>query len=964
MASTDGNPITPLAPGEHILMSMDEIENLGDWEFLCRITGMSPYIADRKKAKAFADIVKSISVRNDSELEMVYDSYINNVQNGTMSLDNAISEYSNELRNCLKSEDYYSTLHVGPEKRTVFIDPVGLDNDEKFRADDYNINAMTTYITQFLEEDEPTYDVLEEMTDRVLRDGWGKKPSISYEQAANMESWELLCAVTGFEADPNSSEDVTKLLTGIYVDKKNLADLLDLGDEVSFETIELFADAVRNALKPVEEGAVQPSLTVRPTITVTEVSAEAPVNEAQERVAEAPAEEHTSAETHEEEHSVPQAEAPEEEHNVPQAEAPEEEEISNHDRIVERGIGLYDVEALRTKDISKGIEFISDLTGVELSSDSTWEECKQALDKIIINGRSAEDFLGVANEPQDMSTIENKVIPRLTDVINGVFNGTDHKGNAQNRTYVLIKEDNGDIRPLKRDTESLSYAADENTASERLEDVKDRLLTKEEIRSYCRNAIAGASQEKGDKYTAEGYKARDNMFEILGNGYLFPEYGRENYDGYGNKQTKAAVYISELKNMTNEELLRSHEEYEAAVAQARASVNYRKELAAAKKSIAAENSSLTLEEINERADKLVTKNYIFNNIKESPETRRDPSEPDKGFKLLEQNKELERRMNCSIIANEGMDLEAKIDAIRKQNLDNYNKYQREKLTRESGQLHEAAVTGAEEYNRAAVVYAKQLNNEQISESEKAMLKNSKPDLKFSFDDLSDSYSLIRAIRRKEPDINMDNIYIGDKSIRELTGIQGSLSALSQEELRNAANSPAFQQVAADFRRMVHSMEWEKDPAGRAIIPPIAFKTPAGMTAFEITEGKIPEAKPEVKPLTSRQRRFFRQSTIDANDAAVKEYIDSVNAVERRINENSSLAYLNDALRINMKAAGGTALTASEAEFANKNKLSVENSAVHRTALPELEGTRSTANNLGITAPVRERTITAPDMNLS
>ncbi len=230
------------------------------------------------------------------------------------------------------------------------------------------------------------------------------------------------------------------------------------------------------------------------------------------------------------------------------------------------------------------------------------------------------------------------------------------------------------------------------------------------------------------------------------------------------------------------------------------------------------------------------------------------------------------------------------------------------------------------------------------------------DVRFSVDDMASGYDIMLAIRSKEPEINVDNLYISGRSVREITGFKGdNLSDYSPDELKNSRAIPSFDAISFSFNRLTDTKQWGKESSsGKTVLPAIVIKTDGEFIAPIITEGKLPELAPEAKPLSGLRRIFASRDAIDENQIAMIEYEKSVSQREKMIAINSGLDYINEASRIYAKTANGAELTAKEREFIDKGNINMPNSAVRRINLSELNKSRPSANNdIGLTAKIAE-----------
>ncbi len=241
------------------------------------------------------------------------------------------------------------------------------------------------------------------------------------------------------------------------------------------------------------------------------------------------------------------------------------------------------------------------------------------------------------------------------------------------------------------------------------------------------------------------------------------------------------------------------------------------------------------------------------------------------------------------------------------------------------------------------------------------------DVRFSVDDMASSHTIMLAIRAKEPEINVDNLFISGRSVREITGFKGeSLSDYSPDELKNSRAIPDFDAISYSFNRLTDTKQWGRDSSGKTVIPAIVIKTENGFVAPIITEGKLPELAPEAKPLSGLRRIFANRDAIEENQIAMIEYEKSVSEREKMIAVNRGLEYINEASRIYAKSANKVELTAEEKEFINKGNINMPSAAVRRINLSELSSNRQSANNdIGLTArsPEADKKAQQKDMGM-
>ncbi len=611
---------------------------------------------------------------------------------------------------------------------------------------------------------------------------------------------------------------------------------------------------------------------------------------------------------------------------------------NSYEMFLQKGITLDDFNEFKPdpqadaeEKMKKGIGLLSKLTGVKLSENCTYDQCKAALDKLIINDKSAYDFFSLSDEPKDMTTIQNKVIPDLTNAVESMFKGTDTKGYAQNKTFIFIKRDNGEAVPIKLSTEELSAELAENLSSAReakldKDGITDnRLMTQSEVRKIIMSDSLG-----------ELFKAPDNTGINYGGDNDSPDTAQEQPDTAQQEITDPdAAYIDNIQNLPNSQLLNDFYSL------------YMKEASDSKIPFSPEillnipdENGMTGESQEEENSREAIENHVLN----SPN----------GYKLKTIKEEIERRVTFSVNSQYGS-IGRRIESLLNQNLENYNNRQKEINTG----YYETLKPNAEKYNQAADTYANMLNNNVIEigrENLKDLSKNI-PNLELSFDDISDNVTFLNAIKRNGPNVDIDNIYMDidgeKKSLREVTGIKGELTDQNIKIISHSANiNSNITKVREAFVKMAHPDEWETAPNGTKKIPFVGIKTGAGYLPVQMTYGEELEAKPEVKTFPDWRKRISRQSTIDANEAAVAEYKKSVHDKEKREKENKSLYDLNNALRINARAASGKELDSDDKYFIDRNHINVPNPLVQNTSLSVLQG--GNTNTSGLTQAVIER----------
>ncbi len=564
----------------------------------------------------------------------------------------------------------------------------------------------------------------------------------------------------------------------------------------------------------------------------------------------------------------------------------------------------FDPKASPQENSRKGFMLLSMLSATNINENSLSEDYKNALDKIVINGKTARDYFGIGDTPTKEDIIG--VMPKLTNVMNVVFNGKDINGNTAEKPYISLKEDNRLI-PLMLNTNHIGEnfvpeAENENTPPEK---ISSRIVTRDEVKKYIKdqyyNKLASEMDSKGDQYT------------INKNAPI--------------KTDKTAYKAS------NQYIIQCSNLYDEIAATCRKNdVYYPRHMEQEINRLKQEMPEKSENDIRNLADKNVVEGYIKQNF----------------ISIYNGKKEFIRRTAILMHKDGIRDLNTVIDDIIEKNIDNHNKYMKHEMPEEFK-------SEAENYNKMASVYAKTLNNEPSADAGK---REANPTFCFSIDDISSDKAFIKALRDKEPSITLDDIYIGKKNLREITGITGNLKdrSLDSPEL----NSEVFSEIAENFRLMSNPFKWQKNPSGKVEMPFIGIKTAVGMVAPVITPGVVPEIKPEVKPLTGFQRFFSRASTVEKNMRDVEEYEESRALAKDISSKNNALKNVNEATRIYARAYNGQELTERERAFVTKFKINVPGSHVRETSLTELAaGDNSVERNApGLTQPV----IKSPEIN--
>ncbi len=638
-------------------------------------------------------------------------------------------------------------------------------------------------------------------------------------------------------------------------------------------------------------------------------------------------------------------------------------EASLLSRWLNRGIDM------KTYDSVKGIALLSQLTGTELNGENrTYENVTKALDKIVVNGKSAKEFFNfqdpnstldgvhpIKDNDTYMEYLTNKLIGDFSNAIDSVVKGTDIKGNHAQRTFILIKDENGVARPLKLDAEDVAHTEMDEYTDHPMAP-KDRLVSYQEARDYVLNE---AKQKMLQRQNANGYTYGIRVGEDIPERIHGAEYTSAMNripDGQRSRVEEAALHLPE---MANTDLIALYEmEYIPLVQEIKKTDEYKKMFNDIKASIEEENrgrqrSNSELSP-SEAAEKQAVQKYLLS-LKDAQ----------KGVLMSEIAIEFERRA-----ADRGS-IEAEVNKILESNLKNYNKYQAEKLSMEGGELHESLKEQAEEYNKLMDTYAKKVNNGSLDIEEEALLEryaqDKIPNVKFSLDDLTNSESLLKAMREKNIDINdisingqglkplMRETLLSTQANRNNADIENRINSMTEQDVKIMMRSKTFRDKLSEcFDKMVHPDSY----GDMQTIPVITIKTAAGEMVPEITQGKELTVLPKVDEFPDWRKRISRQSTIDANLRAVKAFEDSTLDKLQRDMDNANLDDINSVIRVNAKFAMGKPLTPEEMRIASELRTNVPNQAVQTRSLNNLQQSSANhqPNTQELTAPVNESTL--------
>ncbi len=651
-------------------------------------------------------------------------------------------------------------------------------------------------------------------------------------------------------------------------------------------------------------------------------------------------------------------------------EAEEEEEmiIDNSEesllsRWLDHGIDM------KTYDSVKGIALLSQLTGTELNGENrTYENVTKALDKIVVNGKSAKEFFNfqdpnstldgvhpIKDNDTYMEYLTNKLIGDFSNAIDSVVKGTDIKGDHAQRAFILIKDENGVARPLKLDAEDVAHTEMDEYTDHPMAP-KDRLVSYQEARDYVLNE---AKQKMLQRQNSNGYTYGIRVGEDIPERIHGAEYTSALNRISPNQRSRVEDAALHMPEIANTDLIALYEtEYIPLVQEIKKTDEYKKMFNDIKASIEEENkgrprSSSELSP-SEAAEKQAVQKYLLS-LKDAQ----------KGVLMSEVAIEFERRA-----ADRGS-IEAEVNKILESNLKNYNKYQAEKLSMEGGELHESLKEQAEEYNKLMDVYAKKVNNGSLSNEEEHLLEryaqDKIPNVKFSLDDLTNSESLLKAMREKNIDINdisingqglkplMRETLLSTQANRNNADIENRINSMTEQDVKIMMRSKTFRDKLCEcFDKMIHPDSY----GDMQTMPVITIKTPAGEMVPEITQGKELTVLPKVEEFPDWRKRISRQSTIDANLREVKAFEDSFLDKLQRDMDNAGLADINSAIRINAKYAMGKPLTPEEMSVASELRTNVPNQAVQTRSLNNLQQSSANhqPNTQELTAPVNESTL--------
>ncbi len=657
----------------------------------------------------------------------------------------------------------------------------------------------------------------------------------------------------------------------------------------------------------------------------------------------------SSEDENEKPESSAKAPAESDEHGKPQnAETQEEREArqdranlaAEHRALMQRGIGFdefnsfrFDLDADMEDEHLKGMKFIQRLTGVRLNENSTYDDCIKALDKLIINGKSAYEYFGLANEPKDMTAIDNKVLPGLTKVMDHIFKGWDYESDSLETPFIFVKEDLR-IEPLKLDVNQLT----ESGYADGFEIngiPSKRVLSKQEARQFvlddCLSELGKDPNGGGITYSKGGVAEADRnelyrQFSALSYKY-FEEKGDDGIES-------DIAYVANIKNMSNQQLLEEYYNRYIPVAMYCKEINGQLQPNAIFHVYDGVDGKITYETKNEGDRRRAVEKYV--------------SQTKDGFVLSNIKQEIERRMYYVLDAKYGGEFGTAINYVMETNSENYNNYVSVGAFRKEGELLDTLRAQAEKYNETGDSYSRLLNNEIIDPDAKKELEDSVstlPAFKFSFDELKDPATLMTALRSK--DFGFENIHINGESIKDiLKGVTGKeFDQMTDDDFKIISRGGVFREkIFNQFEKISHLDMCLDSATGKYNMPVITLKTDACELALQMTEGRKLEPLPKVDELPDWRKRISRQSTIDANAREVKTYSDSLSAANKRDRENESLDEVNNAIRVNTRLALDQMLSSADLFYARDNLNNPRSRQVQATNLSALQQRSTSFNN--------------------
>ncbi len=491
----------PLPLNQHILTDINELNSLGNWEFVCFIAGISPDTA--LDDASLLTVMNSIAVlhheRGQEEITPVSNAvYADMLGELGYEPEEALNWYANFLREQIVRGNGEYSVHRKSNMSTLVLNPeVTVEEMSKEKLTEFNETAMRHYYYTLETEapeneqenpeneqnapkldDDGLANILNalndlfsgkeisaqsdaEPKDTAAEGSENKVDEISESEAAenpDPQNWAESSDDDFFEDSDNEMSESSESERSYSSDSENsYSSDSDTYSSSSSDSSEDEKEEEKEAEeKQDEEPKRKPRRTplyfrpgmfkdsdssedereekkprkVKTVIKGPESSESSDEEEFRPKKRKRPINTFSSEDEIEKPESSAKAPAESDEHEKPKnAETQEEREArqdrenlaAEHRAFMQRGIGLdefnsfrFDRDADMSDEHLKGMKFIQRLTGVRLNENSTYDDCISALDKLIINGKSAYEYFGLANEPKDMTAIDNKVLPGLT----------------------------------------------------------------------------------------------------------------------------------------------------------------------------------------------------------------------------------------------------------------------------------------------------------------------------------------------------------------------------------------------------------------------------------------------------------------------------------------------------------------------------------------------------------------------
>ncbi len=1059
---------TPLPLNEHILMTINDINSMDNWELVCHIAGIS---SDTELSnESLLNVMNSIAVfrqeRGQAETRAVLnDSYLTLMDELGDTPENTLNLYVAFLKEQIVEGNGEYSIHRKPNMNTLFLNPE-VTNEEMStdKLMEFNSAAMRHYYTRELEEPEPSKDELKAMfttlssvfadentnnletsdheaTNNEASDSGNKEDeksessysyeseySYSYDEDEVSESSESSSdeksesdrsyssdSESSYSSDSessssSSSESSSSSSSGSSDSESSSSSSSESSEsESSSSSSSESSESESSSSSSSESSESESSYSSESESSYSSESSEDEIDEKPvkrrrrpqpifaedesdieaEKKEEEPvkrrrrpqpifAEDESDIETEKKEEKpkrkrtpliFPDSSSDDEEldnsnkNNVNKAKPKNKETqaerearrdrenlAAEHRAIMDRGIGLdefnsfrFDPKANMSDENLKGIKFIQRLTGVRLNENCTYDDCITALDKLIINGKSAYEYFGLENEPKDMTAIQNKVLPGLTNIMDNIFMGWNYESDSPDTPFIFVKE-NLRIEPLKLNVSQLANS-EYKDGFEANGLPSKRLISEQEARQFvlseCMNELAKHPDNAGKHYS-NGYLGEMDR-ERLYNQYLIqsPHYFNEKGSDVVEKEID---YICNIKNLSNKQLLEDYYSRYMPVAMNCKELKGPLQEGALLHIYDGTDIDNTHETKKEKETREAVQAYVAKS--------RD------SYLLIHIKQEIERRLYYVMDAKYQGELGESIGAVMKANRENYNNYLNNGAFHEEGELSETLKAQAEKYNEVGDSYARLLNNEIIDPDAKTELEstvNTLPDFKFSFDDIKDPATLMTALRSK--DFGFENIHINGESVKDiLKDISGKeFDKLTDEDFKIISRGGVFKEkIFKQFEMMSHLDMCIDAATGKYNIPVITLKTDVYEIAPQMTAGKKLEALPKVDEFPEWRKKISRQSTIDANAREFEEYKNSVSAMNKREQENESLDEVNNAIRVNTRLALDQMLASADMLYARDNLNNPRNRQVQEVNLSTLQQRSTSFNNnasTGLTQPV-------------